>query len=426
MTAGARARAPRAARSIVVVAGLLVAAACGGVAPTGSATRTGSGSAEPSHTPGPPGLDWSSATGVERPEGMDAAPPSISPVGSNGGLGHPGHFSGQGNLYDVAAVGERLVAVGYTFPAFRGATWTSSDRERWSLAILPSPDEPTIPTAIVGRPDGSAVAVGRIGSRAAVWWMDATTGWTPVAGGAAFVEPPETRITAIVATSTGFVAAGWAGVITEPGHPRFWTSPDGRRWTRAGDPTTTEDGRVTALAAGPGGLLAVGTMGPLGKTTGSAAWTSPDGSRWSRVDDPDLATGEVTSVAAGGIGYVAVGADLAGRSARVWGSIDGRTWQTGDQDSLRFHDLRITMSDVTAGPDRELVAVGHYLFGTQYGQGTAWRSTDGISWVRMPDQAAFGQAEPLAVIPDGAGYVAAGTVGAPDNFIPTVWLSPSR
>jgi hypothetical protein len=44
----------------------------------------------------------------------------------------------------------------------------------------------------------------------------------------------------------------------------------------------------------------------------------------------------------------------------------------------------------------------------------------------MPDEASFGQGEPQAVIPDGSGYVATGTVGAPDNYIPTVWLSPSN
>jgi hypothetical protein len=84
------------------------------------------------------------------------------------------------------------------------------------------------------------------------------------------------------------------------------------------------------------------------------------------------------------------------------------------------------MSDVVAGASGELVAVGHFLFGSQYGQGTAWTSAHGDTWTRMSDAAAFGQGEPLAVIPDGAGYVAVGTVGAPDNFIPTVWLSPSR
>lgn len=31
------------------------------------------------------------------------------------------------------------------------------------------------------------------------------------------------------------------------------------------------------------------------------------------------------------------------------------------------------------------------------------------------------------MIPDGdGGYIAAGTVGAPDNVIPSIWLSPAR
>src|SRR4029079_10571386 len=109
----------------------------------------------------------------------------------------------------------------------------------------------------------------------------------------------------------------------------------------------------------------------------------------------------------------------------VWLSADGSSWRLApDQDTLTFHGLRITMADVTAGPDGTLVAVGHFLFGTQYGQGTAWTSTDGSVWTRAEDLAAFGQGEPGAVIADGPGYVAVGTVGAPDNYIPTVWLSP--
>jgi hypothetical protein len=111
----------------------------------------------------------------------------------------------------------------------------------------------------------------------------------------------------------------------------------------------------------------------------------------------------------------------------VWLSTDGRTWKLApDQDSLTYHGLGITMADVVAGPGGQLVAVGHFLFGQQFGQGTAWTSPDGRTWTRMPDQASFGQGEPQAVIPDGPGYVATGTVGAPDNYIPTVWLSPSN
>jgi hypothetical protein len=133
----------------------------------------------------------------------------------------------------------------------------------------------------------------------------------------------------------------------------------------------------------------------------------------------------MAGVTAGGPGLVAVGAALDGAEAIAWLSADGRTWQPApDQETLRYHGLKITMADVTAGADGTLVAVGHFLFGTQFGQGTSWTSKDGTTWTRAEDLAAFGQGEPGAVIADGPTYVTVGTVGAPDNYIPTVWVSP--
>ena len=319
-------------RTLVVAAA--VAALASAATACGSATNptTSPGTVAPaSHEPGPPGLDWTTAQ-VERPAGMDATPPSISPVGSNGGLGHPGHFSGQGNPYDLAAVGDRLIAVGYTFPDFHAVAWSATDRHTWSLAdIDPGTDDAFAQAVAAGLPDGPTAGrvavVGRIGTEAAAWTSGDGTTWARVASANAFHEPPETQMTTVVAGPRGFVAGGWAGISNQPGAGRFWASPDGRSWARllTGD-VHDPDGRIAAIARGPDG------------------------------------------------------------------------W----------------------------VAVGHFLFGTQYGQGTAWTSHDGgRTWTRMPDEAVFGQGEPTAVIPDGPGYVATGTVGAPDNYIPTVWLSPS-
>jgi hypothetical protein len=133
----------------------------------------------------------------------------------------------------------------------------------------------------------------------------------------------------------------------------------------------------------------------------------------------------MSAVTAGGPGYVAVGASLDTTRALVWLSNDGIAWSLApEQESLTYHGLKITMADVVAGPDGTLVAVGHFLFGQQFGQGTTWTSTDGRTWTRAPDLAAFGQGDPMSVIADGARYITVGTVGSPDNFIPTVWLSP--
>jgi hypothetical protein len=233
-------------------------------------------------------------------------------------------------------------------------------------------------------------------------------------------------MTAVVSTLHGFVAGGFAGISNQPGTARFWTSADGRSWVRLADSPAFADGRVASIAATAGGLVAVGTTGPVGHATGSAVWRSSDGMTWERVSGSStLAAGAMAGVTAGGPGVVAVGASLDGTRAMVWLSTDGLVWRLApDQETLTYHGLKITMADVAAGGDGTLVAVGHFLFGTQFGQGTTWTSKDGTTWTRAADLAGFGQGEPGAVIADGPAYVSVGTVGAPDNYIPTVWVSP--
>jgi hypothetical protein len=413
-----------AATSLVVVAIAVLAALA---ATRGTSPPAAEG---PPPSPGPPGVDWVEAASVERPAGMTADPPSISPVGNGGGLGHPGHFSGQGNPFDVAAGPGLLVAVGYTYPEFHGVTWTSTDRQTWSLHEISPGQVETFVLSIVAGP-GGWVAVGRHAAEAAAWSSADGLAWQPAtaAGGDGFREPPETQMTTVVATPGGYLAGGWAGLFTAPGHARFWTSTDGTEWTRLADDPAFDDGRVLSIAAGPAGYVAVGTTGPAGRPTGSAVWRSPDGARWTRIDGSAvLADGAMASVIAGGPGYLAVGANIESSRALVWLSADGVTWTLApDQASLTNHDLKLAMADAVVGADGTIVAVGHYLFGTQYGQGATWTSPDrGRTWTRGPDLAAFGQGAPVSVIADGPGYVAVGTVGAPDNFIPKVWLSPRR
>jgi hypothetical protein len=416
-------RSPQAAAVILLA---IVLAGCGGQ----QSSPAGSGQSSPaaaSHAPGPPGLDWAVAAEIQRPEGMSAEPPAVPPVPTGGGgLGHPGHFSGQGNPFDVARIGDRLVAPGYTYPEFHAVVWSATDRQHWSLAELPPGRTDAFALAIAGGSGLGAVIVGRVGNDAAAWSSTDGVTWQPADGGAAFVEAPETRMTAVLSTPSGFVAGGFAGISNQPGSARFWTSRDGRSWDRVPDGPAFADGRVASIVATAGGLVAVGATGPVGRATGSAIWRSSDGLAWERVaGSPALSAGAMSGITAGGPGLVAVGGSLDGTKAMAWLSTDGSSWRLApDQGTLTYHGLRITMADVTAGADGTLVAVGHFLFGTQYGQGTTWTSTDGSAWTRAEDLAAFGQGEPGAVIADGPGYVAIGTVGAPDNYIPTVWLSP--
>jgi hypothetical protein len=420
---------------------VLALAGCGVSAPPASPGASGPA---PSATPRPdggrgdgPGLEWVTAVAVERPAGMAAEAPSIPPV-TGGGLGHPGHFSGQGYPVALAAVEDRFLAVGYTYPEWRGVTWTSTDRQTWDLAELPGGWPETFPLSVAAAQGDRVVIVGRRGPAGLAWLsLDGGATWRE-APGDGFATGPETRLTSVVAAGGQLLAGGWSGLFTEPATGRIWTSPDGAAWADAvgdrddgaGDVTGADfaDGRIAALAAGPRGIVAVGSTGPLGAPTGGAAWYSPDGRTWQRASAPSLRDGTLHAVTAGPDGgFVAVGTSLDSTAARAWTSDDGRAWTPApDQPSLTFHGLRIVMDGVTAGP-AGYVAVGHFLFGSQYGQGSAWTSPDGRTWTRADDDiAALGQGEPLAVIPDGGGgFVAVGTVGAPDNAIPTVWLSPA-
>jgi hypothetical protein len=80
------------------------------------------------------------------------------------------------------------------------------------------------------------------------------------------------------------------------------------------------------------------------------------------------------------------------------------------------------MTDVVA-TQGGLVAVGNRV-GLQYGTAASWLATDDWrTWRRSVNDPVLGQGEMLAVAPGGPGLVAVGSFGAPDNYVPTIWLS---
>jgi hypothetical protein len=269
--------------------------------------------------------------------------------------------------------------------------------------------------------------VGRVANDAAVWVSeDGGATWERAPATDDLREAPATVMTSVTTRPDGgYLAGGWAGLFTQTVAARFWTSPDGLAWTRVQDNEAFADARVLALARRADRLVAVGTTGIEGRPSGSAAWTSTDGTTWERAPDtPALGSGMMLGLTAGGPGFVAAGNDLAVEAAAVWTSPDGRAWTSVErQASFDNYGLKITMADVAAaGPG--LVAVGHFVFGTQFPEGAVWSSTDGRTWTRAPDVPALGQGRLQAVIGAGDRIVAVGTVGAPDSYIPTVWLSP--
>jgi hypothetical protein len=151
--------------------------------------------------------------------------------------------------------------------------------------------------------------------------------------------PSETvRALGVAGRADGFFAVG-DRFVSGTGHVDadglFWSSPDGRHWTRVAmadpsilaGPGSEEPELVTAWRSG----WAVAGTDSSGGLTKVVAWTSADGTSWQRTDvatlgtDPDSLSA-VTSLQVVGDGTLVVGARLGTRLA-VATSADGRTWK---------------------------------------------------------------------------------------------------
>lgn len=421
-----------AAASLALAAAL---ACCGSPAITPSQAATSEpaplGVVPPPTPASPPvlGLDWGRADQVERPQDAFAAPsPGASIAFSLGGnrSGHPLHFPGQAMMADVAALPSGgLAAVGYVYPGWHPTAWTSPDGRSWTLRPI-ADTEFTFPVGMAVGSDGHLVAVGRSGSSPLAWTSADGTAWEPhrvaILGDGTVAE----RMTAVLATPDGFIAGGSVGPELLDRHARFWRSADGVDWRPIPDDTVAfADAEVRAIARLGDGYVATGITGSVQDITGSVAWTSPDGATWTRVDDPALAAGRAVALAAppwGGI--VAVGSDRTEDEAFAWVSPDGRSWTLAPSEASRQYYGKIRMTEVTAAAG-ELVAIGNYV-GVQRGTATSWVSHDGLRWEKAHVAPIQQQVELYAIAATGPGVVAVGSFGAPDDYIPTVLLSPGR
>jgi hypothetical protein len=323
---------------------------------------------------------------------------------------------------DVTAFPDGFVAVGYTYPGWTATSWASTDGRHWRLVPV-SDEEATFPVAVAAG-HRLIVAVGRRGTRPAAWTSSDGTGWEERAVATAGPGGEAQRMTAVAVTADGFVAGGSSGPELGERRARFWRSADGLTWQPIPDGPAMTDAEVTDIVAADGGLVAVGVLGPANRPTGSVAWTSSDGTAWTRVDAKALASGRAVSLVTAGDGaIIAVGSDLDEREAIAWRSEDGRDWRQAPREASRFLGGRkVRMTDVARSGDL-LVAVGNHV-GLQFGTASCWTSLDGLRWTRSTDTPPLEQWEMSAVVAEGPGLVSVGTFGAPDNYIPRVWLSP--
>lgn len=367
------------------------------------------------------GLDWGRAASVERPINYEE---TVSPS-------YPGthpilRIAGQAMMTDVVGLaGGSFAAIGYIPPDWTPTAWTSPDGQTWSIHPM-GDDAFTFPVAMASGADGSLVAVGRSGSKPVAWTSSDGGAWTERS---VPVRDPAVaeRVNAIAVGPHGFVAGGSAGPELLDRHARFWTSADGAAWNAAPDDDTTfANAEVRAIVAFNGGFVAVGVAGSAQQPTGAVAWTSSDGASWKRIDDPALGGGLAVSLAVAPFGgLVAVGSDLDRREAAAWTSPDGLHWTRAPSEPSRIHGGGYAwMTDVVAIGD-EVVGIGDDQ-GLQRGTGTAWVSRDGVHWDQARTAPVQEQAEFYAITPGGPGLVVVGSFGAPDSYVPNVWLSPAH
>jgi hypothetical protein len=231
------------------------------------------------------------------------------------------------------------------------------------------------------------------------------------------------QFTSFLVGGPGFMAASAA--MAQP--VQFWTSLDGLTWS----PTTkaSNPGRIAAFAAGGPGFVAVGSS----CCELASVWTSTDGVTWSAVPYTNefggadvKGTAQMSSVVAGGPGFVAVGVEQGGggqtgQQGAVWTSVDGIAWRktTVPEPGDWMHDV------VVGGPG--LVAVGTAQPGPgDQEKAAVWTSIDGVIWSRVADGPQFANGAIAAIVNGPKGLLAVGQTLDPRTgaLHPATWTSP--
>ncbi|MBI2782347.1 MAG: hypothetical protein HYX55_11210 [Chloroflexi bacterium] len=404
------ARASTVARSLALAGLAMGAFGCGSLAPQAS-------------TPPVLGIDWGRAASVERPANYEE---TVSPTYQ---AKHPIlRIQGQATMADLIGLPKGgFVSVGYAPPDWVPVAWTSADGNRWAFHATLDETDFTFPLSLAVGGDGTVVAVGRSGREPIAWTTKDGIDWqrhtVAILGGDGTAE----RMTAVVGGPSGFVAGGSVGPELFERHARFWRSADGIDWTPvADDRVAFANAEVRAITRLGNGFVAVGVVGTAQEHTGAVAWTSPDGATWTRVDDHALDGGEAVAVApAPWGGVIAVGATVGRQNAAAWISPDGRSWTRAPDEASRQHSGGFAwMTDVVAIGD-QVIGVGD-VQGLQRGTAVSWVTRDGLTWAMSLEAPVQEGAEFYAITPGGAGAFAVGAFGAPDSYVPEVWVTPGR
>jgi serine/threonine protein kinase len=327
-------------------------------------------------------------TGTPAAVNADNAGNSVNAAGPRGPAcasafsGYPGRH-GSVTVTSIATAGDTRLAVGGADG--QPAIWrcASGGWELVSAAIAGTLDRATLSSVAHG-PDGW-MAIGEAGSGPGQHPVAATSpdgvSWRLADGPAAFTGPGSC-VASIAAGQQGYAVAG-KHVNGARVFAAMWRSADTRRWAQGdNDRFGTLDGRlskstVDAVVATPTGFVAAGTHGP-----GGVLWTSADGGQqWALLSGTGVPAGALLLAAASGNRVVAAGyqATADGDVPVVVTSADGGLHWTppvvlrplGGQGGGRVTAVAVAGSG--------FIAAGRT--GPAFSQrSVTWTSADGLAW----------------------------------------------
>jgi len=243
--------------------------------------------------------------------------------------------------------------------------------------------------------------------------------------------------------ATGLVAVAFAGGLLPPDTAVIPTPTP--MTTGSPGPAVTPSAELTPLPTGlpspslspstterPTTAPSTPTPAPTGTVTPSASPsatpTAPALGAWREIADfPFGDATHLTSITAGGPGYVAVGwaSDGAGGTigARAWTSVDGQSWTAASSPSFAGARLR----HVVRLCDGNLFALGPIPNDDpdfpELGQDRVWRSTDGADWELLPQPPEFAGAVVEDAIAAGCILYAGGHRQGEGRVDAAVWTS---
>jgi len=282
--------------------------------------------------------------------------------------------------------------------------------------------------AAIGQAVGGAHGNPRVGS----WYLDGTTLREVVADVELYGGPRQGSVNEMAAGPAGFVVVGTRTDRNDRTGAASWTSPDAHDAfaIHDADPAlesaANETVRAFAVAASPTGYLAAGDrfVSGLGRLDSDAVfWTSTDGRTWTRVGDKTLggpASDTPQLAVAWRNGWAVAGSSTTGArtSVVVWTSPDGRSWRRTTVTALG------TDADPLSAVTSLNVVDGGLVVGARLGTRLAVAtSADGQSWraLTLPPTTPSGEHALVVAAPAGPDLVLAATTD--DGTV--LWSTPA-